>query len=123
MKNTSNTSHVVGQQSAEKAALQRVIKILPALLEEAIIQVHDADYIPRPGSTTAAIWEYLDKQKASGAAPTLAEVRSEAVARNWNVHTAQVKFYSWREAHETPIGGRNGRKDQRVNNRRKVKKA
>lgn len=52
---------------------------------------------PKSGGMCAAVWDELDKQRsASGAVPTLEQVRKLAKRKKWNANNARIEYYRWR---------------------------
>lgn len=60
---------------------------------------------PKPGGKCAAIWRQMDSMVKRGKEPHVADARTFAEKKGYNVANAQIEFYRWRAFHAAPGAG------------------
>ena len=62
-------------------------------------QIQNGVREPKAGGRCDAVWKRLDKMRAAGMEPTLAEAQAVSAAEGWNANNTRIEFYNWRHFH------------------------
>ena len=106
------------EEEFEKAVLERLSKVLPAAVHDAVhacITTAQADSErrtqngirePKRGGKCHVVWTKLDSMRSAGMEPNLQEVTAMSQAEGWNVNNTRIEYYNWKRFHGYGVRGR-----------------